>query len=259
MQMTAVTREFLRGCATFGPSFLVSFFRSRVEGRIRVVNRVWGKLYLRDGQSDLSVYRAIFVKMELNIQKFPQYSRIKRRCDEIVARGRVPIILDLGANIGVSSVWFALMFPQAKILAVEPDPDNVVLCRLNAGQFTNIKVVAAAIGARRGKVDLATPNELAWAIQTRRSDSGSVSVVTVDDLLSDEGPDADIFLVKVDIEGFERDLFQDNLEWIDSAAAIIVEPHDWLFPDEETSQPLQRALVARGREILICGEHLLFV
>ncbi len=38
--------------------------------------------------------------------------------------------------------------------------------------------------------------------------------------------DGRLFIVKIDIEGFERDLFDRNIDWVDQAAAIIVEPHD---------------------------------
>jgi FkbM family methyltransferase len=38
--------------------------------------------------------------------------------------GQTPLILDLGANIGASAVWFAVRYPAAHIVAFEPHPDN---------------------------------------------------------------------------------------------------------------------------------------
>ena len=84
-------------------------------------------------------------------------------------------------------------------------------------------------------------------------------VHTIPALVADEGEFAQIFLGKVDIEGFEKDLFEANTEWVDDTAAIFIEPHDWLFLDEGNSLNLQRAVIGREFQIIIRGENLVFV
>jgi hypothetical protein len=97
----------------------------------------------------------------------------------------------------------------------------------------------------------------AWTIQTGRAESG-VSIITMEDAFGASGGDTP-FLVKVDIEGFERDLFTSNLDWIEHTHAIFVEPHDWMFPGQRTSGALQDAMAGRPYELHICGDNLLYV
>jgi hypothetical protein len=123
-----------------------------------------------------------------------------------------------------------------------------------------IKVVEAAIGSRPGLVSLANPFGEAWAVQTTRSDAEEgVRVRTIPELVAAEGPSAQLFIVKIDIEGFEDDLFRTNLGWIDETTSIIVEPHDWMLPGKGTSINFRRALAERGFELLVSGENLIYV
>jgi FkbM family methyltransferase len=122
-----------------------------------------------------------------------------------------------------------------------------------------VLVVEAAIGSEPGSVDLVDEGNGSWAVQTRRAVDGGVAVVTVPELVARCGEGAELFIVKVDIEGFESDLFAANLEWLDQAAAVMIEPHDWLLPGSGTSTDFQKAMAERGFDLLISGENLLYV
>ena len=39
------------------------------------------------------------------------------------------------------------------------------------------------------------------------------------------------FLIKIDIEGREKS-FEKNVEWIEKFKIIIIEPHDWMYPNK---------------------------
>ena len=43
----------------------------------------------------------------------------------------VSLVLDLGANVGYSSAYFLSCFPEARVVAVEPDEQNMAICRTN--------------------------------------------------------------------------------------------------------------------------------
>ena len=68
-----------------------------------------------------------------------------------------------------------------------------------------------------------------------------------------------LFLVKIDIEGFEEDLFSKNTEWLMDTKAVIIEPHDWMFPGRYSSQSFQAAIAGEQFELLIRGENLIYI
>ena len=69
---------------------------------------------MRSGRSsDLSVFWQIFVNREYAVLNDVHSTRL---------------IIDLGANVGISSAYLLNQFPSAKVIAVEPDPGNYELC-----------------------------------------------------------------------------------------------------------------------------------
>ena len=83
-------------------------------------------------------------------------------------------------------------------------------------------------------------------------------MITVSEI-NDRHANSQILIVKIDIEGFESDLFSSNLDWIDETTAIVIEPHDWMIPGAGTSRTLQQAVMRGDRELLILGENLALV
>jgi FkbM family methyltransferase len=226
------------------------------DDRVTVETR-FGPLYWRPNETDLRVILGILVNGEYELAGMPQMAKINACYEAILSRGKTPVIVDAGANIGAASIWFSRLFQRAQIVAVEPDPKNADLARLNTAAYPNVRVFESAIGAVSGWVVVEAHEGGAWASRTSRSDAG-VQVITVPELL-ETVPDGALFIVKVDIEGFESDLFAENPAWVADAAAIIIEPHDWMLPGRGTSQSFQRALIGSGREILVLGENLVFI
>ncbi|MBI3722062.1 MAG: FkbM family methyltransferase, partial [Fimbriimonas ginsengisoli] len=58
------------------------------------------------------------------------------------------------------------------------------------------------------------------------------------------------FLVKVDIEGGEADLFQANTEWVAQTPVILIELHDGLLPKAGTARPFLRCIADQDRDFL---------
>ncbi len=71
------------------------------------------------------------------------------------------------------------------------------------------------------------------------------------------------FLIKIDIEGFEKDLFQENIEWMNKFKVIIVEIHDWMVPSKSISasfiSSLNKTMKIKKRDLIINGENLISV
>jgi FkbM family methyltransferase len=138
----------------------------------------------------------------------------------------VPIgpLVDAGANIGFSAVYFARRWGATPIVAVEPDAANVALLRHNLEQNgIEAVVVAAAVGARDGEAKFAPHHD---ANLGRLSDEGEVSVplLSMDSILGRLGNGGAAFL-KMDIEGAEAEVFDGDLSWLASVRGVMMEVH----------------------------------
>lgn len=67
--------------------------------------------------------------------------------------------------------------------------------------------------------------------------------------------DADPFIVKVDIEGFEADLFSANTQWVGRTPIIITELHNWLIADADATY--RTCMVSRMRSEFALGEIII--
>lgn len=127
-----------------------------------------------------------------------------------------PRILDLGAHLGLTTLYFKKLYPLSQITAVEPNPAIASLLRKNliANHFEDVVVVEAAVAPRSGKRQLFIDSDPeAWdstASFTRgawnRSQEGqrpiTVPTVTLAELI--DGIVVDV--MKMDIEGAESEV-----------------------------------------------------
>lgn len=222
----------------------------------RLVRTVHGAFYIRPHTSDMEVLRSVFGNMTYNLDRVRQGAATRSEYERICAAGKTPIIIDGGANVGIAARFFAKAYPRAVVLAVEPDEDNLAVCRKNTEVCANICVVPTALGGRRGCVNLDYSNGCADSVRTERSDEGIPITLIAE--LRDLIPNGALLIVKIDIEGFEKDVFSGEIDWVSEPHAIIVEPHDWMLPGDGTSFPLQDILMREKREMILSGENLMF-
>ncbi len=240
----------------FGFRFLLRHL-PRLTGADTVVVRIpgIGEMHMRAGESDVAAVRQVFGAREYDIGGGPG-ARLNARYRAILDASAKPVIVDAGANIGAASLWFRAAYPEAAIVAVEPEPGNVAVLRRNLDGVANAIVIQGGVGGRPGFVDV-TNDGLGWAARTQRADAG-LPIITMADAFSSVAGGIP-FVAKVDIEGFESDLFSANTEWLDHVYALFVEPHDWMLPGRKTSRTLQCAMGTRDFEIFICGENLAYI
>jgi len=141
------------------------------------------------------------------------------------------VMVDLGANIGLTCVWMGVRHGCRTFVAVEPLESNVAVLRRNlARNGLRAEVVQAAVAGSAGTGNLVV-DPLSGA-QGRLGDQGiPVPVVTMETVLDVLPPDVSVDLLKVDIEGAEEDLFTGDLSWLDRVRAILVEMHPDLGVD----------------------------
>jgi FkbM family methyltransferase len=210
---------------------------------------------VRSRQSDFGTLRQIFRDHEYQLPERIA-TCVRKEQKRIMSGGSVPVIVDAGANIGAASIWFKTQFPEAAIVAIEPDPDNATVARENIGCLRGVTLLEAAVGGESGFVAVGNA-DYGWAVQTERATSG-VPVVTIDEAIRTV-PHGKPFVVKIDIEGFESDLFAGNLGWLDDVFLVYIEPHDWMLPSKGTSRTFQRAFGERDFELHLQGENLIYM
>ncbi len=170
-------------------------------------------------------------------------------CREILVEGlyecdlaRPPsVIVDAGANIGIASVFYAHRYPNAKIIAVEPEPSNYHMLLKNTACYPNVTPVRAALWNRDAEVDIIDNGSGHTTFQTQEPGTkgnghvvSTVRAVTMDRLMTEFGINA-IDLLKIDIEGAEGELFQTAEKWVTRVGLIAVEIHEQLRPGSTAS------------------------
>lgn len=206
---------------------------------------------------DKQVIYQCFDQEQYDMPKFEHGVLTERRYQQIIAAGKQPLIVDCGANIGASVLWFSARYPQAHILAVEPAKDNFALLQINTAGL-DVDLRNAGIDATDGLAHLMDDGSGAWGYRTASSGSGpEIAMVTVASLLASKPAHQFVpFLLKIDIEGAEQSLFAGDCSAINRFPLIVVELHDWLFPGQGSSLPFFRFHVATGREFSMKNENV---
>ncbi len=210
---------------------------------------------------DVGTLVEVFVRREyLPAQVGPQVS-IREHYEKILANGETPLILDLGANIGAASAFFALHFPKSLVVAVEPDWQNYFKLESVASQFSNIKPVHGAVAGISGEIPLYEGEiEGNNALRTHSNgDQKLIGLVPCFEPISliSKGEGASPFLVKIDIEGFESELFSHDPTWLDTFPVVAAEPHDWMLSGRANSRSMISAIQRVRRDLFLSGENII--
>lgn len=141
------------------------------------------------------------------------------------------LIIDGGANIGMASVFFANKYPSARIIAVECEKSNFEMLKRNTARYSNITPVFCAVWSENGTLHVNEGSEGEnWAFRTQLSGEGEcVPAQTIDAIVATNG-EGNADLVKLDIEGAEREVFDRPGEWLKYASAVMVELHEHFSP-----------------------------
>lgn len=148
-----------------------------------------------------------------------------------------PIVIDIGANIGDSVVYFKWIYPNSQILAFEPNPIayNLLKDNIRLNKFKNVQAFNIALGNEDKFVNLYDNNEGVFnSATTNKQHSEShfgesqkmmkvkmKKISNVSSLLNLEKID----LLKIDIEGGEGKLFEDMGSILSKTTKVIVEFH----------------------------------
>ncbi len=164
-------------------------------------------------------------------------------------RGLVPqarTVVDLGANVGLTSLYFASIYPNARLICVEPMPSNLAILKRNVGPIGAV-VVEAAVADTCGTATF-DGTRPAWGGGLSHQGNITVATVSIDRILDDHVSDGDVDILKMDIEGAERLVFNGSMAWLDRVRCIVAELH---HPFE--FQTFKSVLNARGFDVFPGG------
>ena len=100
-------------------------------------------------------------------------------------------------------------------------------------------------------------NNNSYRIENDGLFQNEVSMIDVNSLLKNFDKEKFMpFLVKIDIEGGEKELFEKNTDWVNRFPFIIIELHDWLYPKERTSSNFLKTIYDKDRDFNIKGENI---
>lgn len=133
------------------------------------------------------------------------------------------LVIDLGANIGMTSVFLARRYGVRYIVAVEPSPDNARLARTNL-LLNGIDgtVIEAAVAAKDGEAYFAAGQDS--NLGRLASGGQKVKLLSIDSVLA-ASPTGRADLLKMDIEGGEAAVLEGAGSWLQRVDSLMVEFH----------------------------------
>lgn len=192
---------------------------------------------LRSKGSDWNVFKQIF-----------QYQEYKSLVKTLQLNQVEPtVILDLGANIGLTTLYFKKFFPNAEVICLEPDRKNFAQLSLNTATLAKVTLINAAVwnkcapliedNAFRGGDDWSK----SYKEENKDITSTQIEGITIHNILKQHNKNH-IDVLKIDIEGAERFIFNESssdLSFLTVTRVIALEIHDEFNIRETINQILK--------------------
>lgn len=200
-------------------------------------------IYLRSKTSDEYVFRSIFIEEQYQLESvfLPQ------------------TIIDGGANIGLAAVYFIHQYPKAKIVCIEPEPQNLVVLQKNIQHYPHISVVSKALWSHATQIVIENNGLDNWGFTVREVASPSsetIPTTSINEVLNSiENPG--VLLLKIDIEGSEKKVLEaeDSATWLQACDVLIIELHDRM--QQGTAKALVNAIAPRQFNMEQKADHLI--
>jgi len=228
------------------------------------------RMSYRKGTTDEFLLGQVFKECVYRLNGLARIAEISAFLQRKAEEGLRPLIIDAGANIGAVSVYLRGVLPNAYFVCIEPVPETFRLREQNMAGIAGRMLHAGLAGhagelevydADHGKFDsyrtANAPDRAFYPADGDPSASTKVPAVTVRQILEQSPADTYPFIVKIDIEGAERDVFTGDTGWFHRFPLAIVEVHDWLMPRSGTAAPFLKVIAEAQRDFIIHGENII--
>ena len=178
----------------------------------------------------------------------------------VAGRNYVRVIIDAGAYVGFSSIYFAELYPHAFIYALEPDENNFQALQRNTRHYPNIKAIQAAVWNEDSFLEVENEDPDQWRSidqLTARARIQKIPTVSIQSLMQQYRLQR-IDILKLDIEGAETQVFAAPSchAWLPRVRMLVLELHDHIYPDSHLS--FVEAINQYECSVQSSGEYLIF-
>ena len=174
-------------------------------------------IILRNNSTDTNVFYQVFLEKSYQIK----------------TNFKPKVIIDCGANIGLASVFFKNRYPEATIIAIEPEESNFKMLKANTNtnMYHNIHCLKKGVWNKSANLIVNDNGYGNWGFtvdEVEYENSNTIAAISINEIMSKFNLQH-IDILKIDIEGSEKELFLENFEnWLSKTKILIIELHDGL-------------------------------
>jgi FkbM family methyltransferase len=173
--------------------------------------------YFRKNTKDYETFEEVFVD---NIYNLPLPIQPKT-------------IIDGGANIGLATRFFKMKYPDATVATIEIDKQNLSMIEKNTKGLTHVEIIKKGLYNKKAFFKVEDPFNATNSFvikEVSENDQYDIESVTIQDIMDSKQWDS-VDLLKLDIEGAEKQLFDSNYQsWLPKVQVIFIETHDRMIP-----------------------------
>lgn len=179
-------------------------------------------IFIPDSSSFLSSFKPIFV------DKIYKFNPIQKK----------PVILDIGANIGLSTIYFSKVYKDANIIAYEADPVIFSYLKKNCSHLSNMPTLKnKAVWSEDSSLYFKSTGDDAGKIVSKKDhDTLEVESENISDILTRHDK---IDMLKIDIEGAEIEVMIAASEHLRRVKSLFVEYHSICSQDQRLEELLE--------------------
>lgn len=149
----------------------------------------------------------------------------KQEMYKFIANKKNPYIVDCGANLGMSVIYFKELYPESTIVAFEPDSYIFEFLNKNVASFgyNYVELINAAVWDSEGIIPFLAEGGAGGRIETGKNDGHLAIVKTV--RLKDYITCKQVDFLKIDIEGAEYQVLKDCSNELHNVNLLFIEYH----------------------------------
>lgn len=191
------------------------------------------RLYLHYYKGANSAYLAeynVTIQLRQNTEDYITLKEIfESRIYDVTLPFTPATIVDAGANTGLATVFLKNKYPGANVACLEIEENNFRLLKQHTHNYTDVRCIKKGLYHKNcflNVEDIYQASNSYTVVETTTPGHNSIEAITVDGLMNEMGW-SNIDLLKMDIEGAEKEVFQGNVAaWLPHTKAMMIETHD---------------------------------